>query len=88
MLLDEVTSALDPELVAEVLDVIRELAASGMTMVIATHEMGFAGDIANRVCFLEDGLIVEDAPPKELFSEPKDERTQRFLRRIIDAGRL
>jgi polar amino acid transport system ATP-binding protein len=88
MLLDEVTSALDPELVAEVLDVIRELAASGMTMVIATHEMGFARDIANRVCFLEDGLIVEDAPPKELFSEPKDERTQRFLRRIIDAGRL
>jgi len=88
MLLDEVTSALDPELVAEVLDVIRELAASGMTMVIATHEMGFARDIANRVCFLEDGLIVEDAPPNELFSEPKDERTQRFLRRIIDAGRL
>jgi polar amino acid transport system ATP-binding protein len=88
MLLDEVTSALDPELVAEVLDVIRELAATGMTMVIATHEMGFARDIANRVCFLEDGLIVEDAPPAELFSEPKDERTQRFLRRIIDAGRL
>lgn len=88
MLLDEVTSALDPELVAEVLDVIRELAASGMTMVIATHEMGFARDIASRVCFLEDGLIVEDAPPAELFSQPKDERTQRFLRRIIDAGRL
>ncbi|MGD0592896.1 MAG: amino acid ABC transporter ATP-binding protein [Acidimicrobiales bacterium] len=88
MLLDEVTSALDPELVAEVLDVIRELAASGMTMVIATHEMGFARDIANRVCFLEDGLIVEEAPPAQLFSEPRDERTQRFLRRIIDAGRL
>ena len=88
MLLDEVTSALDPELVAEVLDVIRELAASGMTMVIATHEMGFARDIASRVCFLEDGLIVEDAPPAQLFSQPKDERTQRFLRRIIDAGRL
>ena len=88
MLLDEVTSALDPELVAEVLDVIRELAASGMTMVIATHEMGFARDIASRVCFLEDGLIVEDAPPAELCSQPKDERTQRFLRRIIDAGRL
>jgi polar amino acid transport system ATP-binding protein len=88
MLLDEVTSALDPELVAEVLDVIRELAGSGMTMVIATHEMGFARDIANRVCFLEDGLIVEDAPPSELFSAPADERTQRFLRRIIDAGRL
>ena len=88
MLLDEVTSALDPELVAEVLDVIRELATGGMTMLIATHEMGFARDIANRVCFLADGQIVEDAPPGELFSNPKDERTQRFLRRIIDAGRL
>jgi polar amino acid transport system ATP-binding protein len=88
MLLDEVTSALDPELVAEVLDVIRELAAGGMTMLIATHEMGFARDIANRVCFLEEGRIIEDAPPAELFSNPKDERTQRFLRRIVDAGRL
>jgi len=88
MLLDEVTSALDPELVAEVLDVIRELAAAGMTMVIATHEMGFARDIAHRVCFLEEGRIIEDAPPAELFTEPKDERTQRFLRRIIAAGRL
>jgi polar amino acid transport system ATP-binding protein len=88
MLLDEVTSALDPELVAEVLDVIRELAAGGMTMLIATHEMGFARDIASRVCFLEDGEIVEDAPPAELFAHPRDERTQRFLRRIVDAGRL
>ena len=88
MLLDEVTSALDPELVAEVLEVIRELAADGMTMLIATHEMGFARDIANRVCFLEGGQIVEDAPPGELFTQPRDERTQRFLRRIIDAGRL
>ena len=88
MLLDEVTSALDPELVAEVLDVIRELAAGGMTMLIATHEMGFARDIAHRVCFLEEGKIIEDAPPAELFSSPKDERTQRFLRRIVDAGRL
>ena len=86
MLLDEVTSALDPELVAEVLDVIRELAAGGMTMLIATHEMGFARDIADRVCFLEDGLIIEDAPPGELFTQPRDERTQRFLRRIVDAG--
>jgi polar amino acid transport system ATP-binding protein len=88
MLLDEVTSALDPELVAEVLDVIRELAAGGMTMLIATHEMGFARDIAHRVCFLEEGLILEDAPPAELFTAPRDERTQRFLRRIIAAGRL
>jgi polar amino acid transport system ATP-binding protein len=88
MLLDEVTSALDPELVAEVLDVIRELAANGMTMLIATHEMGFARDIAQRVCFLAEGRIIEDAPPGELFTEPKDERTRRFLRRITEAGRL
>ena len=88
MLLDEVTSALDPELVAEVLEVIGELAASGMTMLIATHEMGFARDIANRVCFLEDGTIVEDAPPGQLFTDPKDERTRRFLRRIVEAKRM
>jgi polar amino acid transport system ATP-binding protein len=88
LLLDEVTSALDPELVAEVLEVIRELAADGMTMLIATHEMGFARDIASRVCFLADGQIVEDAPPAELFARPRDERTQRFLRSIIAAGRL
>jgi len=88
MLLDEVTSALDPELVAEVLDVIRELAAAGMTMIIATHEMGFARDIARRVCFLEEGQIIEDAPPAELFASPRDERTRRFLGRIVDAGRL
>jgi polar amino acid transport system ATP-binding protein len=71
MLLDEVTSALDPELVAEVLNVIRELAEGGMTMLIATHEMGFARDIANRVCFLEDGLILEEGPPEEIFSSPE-----------------
>jgi polar amino acid transport system ATP-binding protein len=88
MLLDEVTSALDPELVSEVLDVIRELAEGGMTMLIATHEMGFARDIASRVCFLADGQIIEQAPPAQLFSQPADERTQRFLRRIVDAGRL
>ncbi|HUC56757.1 MAG TPA: amino acid ABC transporter ATP-binding protein [Streptosporangiaceae bacterium] len=88
MLLDEVTSALDPELVAEVLEVIGELAAGGMTMVIATHEMGFAREIANRVCFLEEGRIIEDAPPAELFTDPKDERTRRFLRRIVEAKRL
>jgi len=88
MLLDEVTSALDPELVADVLDVIRELARSGMTMLIATHEMGFARDIASRVCFLSGGQIIEQAPPEQLFSQPSDERTRRFLRRIVDAGRM
>ncbi|MGN6793902.1 MAG: amino acid ABC transporter ATP-binding protein [Streptosporangiaceae bacterium] len=88
MLLDEVTSALDPELVAEVLDVIAELASGGMTMLIATHEMGFARDIANRVCFLEEGRIIEDAPPADLFTNPNDDRTRRFLRRIVEAKRL
>jgi polar amino acid transport system ATP-binding protein len=88
LLLDEVTSALDPELVAEVLEVIGELASGGMTMLIATHEMGFAREIANRVCFLEEGRIIEDAPPGELFTDPKDERTRRFLRRIVEAKRL
>ena len=88
MLLDEVTSALDPELVAEVLEVIRELATGGMTMLIATHEMGFARDIANRVCFLDAGVILEDGPPDRIFSEPREERTKRFLQRIVDAGRM
>jgi polar amino acid transport system ATP-binding protein len=88
MLLDEVTSALDPELVAEVLDVIRELAESGMTMLIATHEMSFARDIANRVCFLDDGVILEEGPAAEIFSSPQNPRTQQFLQRIIQAGRL
>ena len=88
MLLDEVTSALDPELVAEVLNVIRELAEGGMTMLIATHEMGFARDIANRVCFLDDGLILEQGSPQEIFANPKQPRTQQFLERIIEAGRL
>ena len=88
LLLDEVTSALDPELVAEVLDVIRELAAGGMTMVIATHEMGFARDVANRVCFLDAGQILEQGPPAEIFTAPREERTQQFLQRIVDAGRL
>ena len=88
MLLDEVTSALDPVLVAEVLDVIRELAATGMTMVIATHEMGFARDVANRVCFLHEGAIVEQGPPAQMFSAPEREETRRFLDRIIAAGRM
>ena len=88
MLFDEVTSALDPELVAEVLDVIRELAAGGMTMLIATHEMGFARDIANRVCFLDEGRILEQGPPAEIFAAPREARTRQFLNRIIEAGRL
>jgi polar amino acid transport system ATP-binding protein len=88
MLLDEVTSALDPELVAEVLSVIKGLADSGMTMLIATHEMGFARDIATRVCFLDDGVLLEEGPPEEIFSAPKNPRTQQFLQRIIEAGRL
>ena len=88
MLLDEVTSALDPELVAEVLSVIRELAREGMTMLIATHEMGFARDIADRVCFLDGGVILEEGPPAEIFSAPKNPRTQQFLQRIVAAGRM
>ncbi len=88
LLLDEVTSALDPELVAEVLDVIRELADGGMTMVIATHEMGFARDTASRVCFLDAGTILEEGPPGQIFSAPREPRTQQFLQRIVDAGRL
>jgi polar amino acid transport system ATP-binding protein len=88
MLLDEVTSALDPELVAEVLAVVRELAREGMTMVIATHEMGFARDIADRVCFLEYGRILEQGQPEKIFTAPEHHRTRQFLGRIIDAGRL
>ena len=88
LLLDEVTSALDPELVGEVLDVIRELAAGGMTMLIATHEMGFAREIATRVCFLEGGVILEQGRPEQIFSSPAEPRTQQFLERIIRAGRL
>jgi polar amino acid transport system ATP-binding protein len=88
MLLDEVTSALDPELVAEVLAVIRELAVEGMTMLIATHEMGFARDVANRVCFLDAGRILEEGTPAEIFGAPREPRTQQFLQRIVEAGRL
>jgi polar amino acid transport system ATP-binding protein len=88
MLLDEVTSALDPELVAEVLSVIRELAEGGMTMMIATHEMSFAADIANRVCFLDQGVLLEEGPPEQIFRSPANPRTQEFLQRIIAAGRL
>ncbi len=88
MLLDEVTSALDPELVAEVLNLIRELAEGGMTMIIATHEMSFARDIANRVCFLDAGVILEEGLPEQIFSSPREERTQQFLARVVEAGRL
>ena len=88
LLLDEITSALDPELVAEVLNLIRELAVTGMTMLIATHEMSFAREIANRVCFLDAGRILETAPPAEMFSAPREERTRQFLDRVIAAGRL
>jgi polar amino acid transport system ATP-binding protein len=88
MLLDEVTSALDPELVAEVLEVIRELAAAGMTMLIATHEMGFAREIADRVCFLDGGVILEQGPPERIFTEPAEPRTRQFLERIVAAGRM
>jgi polar amino acid transport system ATP-binding protein len=88
LLLDEITSALDPVLVAEVLSVIRDLAHQGMTMVIATHEMGFARDIANRVAFLEGGRILEEGPPAQIFTAPREEQTRRFLDRVIEAGRL
>jgi polar amino acid transport system ATP-binding protein len=88
LLLDEVTSALDPELVGEVLDLVRELKAEGMTMLIATHEMGFARDVADEVCFLHDGAILERGVPAELLGAPRRAETQRFLRRLTDAGRL
>jgi polar amino acid transport system ATP-binding protein len=88
LLLDEVTSALDPELVGEVLQLIRELADGGMTMVLATHEMAFARDVADRVCFLDAGVILEQGTPTEIFTAPRAERTQQFLSRIVAAGRL
>ncbi len=88
LLLDEVTSALDPELVAEVLDLVGDLAHQGMTMLIATHEMGFARDVANTVCFLEGGVIVESGPPDRIFGDPTEVATRRFLQRIVDARRL
>ncbi|MFC8848580.1 MULTISPECIES: amino acid ABC transporter ATP-binding protein [unclassified Micromonospora] len=88
MLLDEVTSALDPELVGEVLALIRELKADGMTMVLATHEMGFAREVADQVCFLDGGRVVESGPPERVLGDPTEPRTRQFLRRIIEAGRL
>ena len=88
MLLDEITSALDPELVSEVLNIVRDLAGQGMTMLLATHEMGFAREVASKVCFLYEGVVHEEGPPEQLFGSPKHERTRSFLRRIIEAGRL
>jgi polar amino acid transport system ATP-binding protein len=88
MLLDEITSALDPQLVSEVLNLVRELAKTGMTMIIATHEMGFAREVADKVCFLDAGVILEEGPPAQIFSAPREERTREFLARIIEAGRL
>ena len=88
MLLDEITSALDPELIGEVLDVVRDLKAGGMTMLFATHEMAFAREISDRVCFLHRGQILEDGPPEQIFGAPAEPRTREFLQRVIDAGRL
>ena len=88
LLLDEITSALDPELVGEVLDVVRELKGSGITLLLATHEMGFAREISDRVCFLADGVVAEMGLPEQIFSHPADPRTQQFLQRVIAAGRL
>jgi polar amino acid transport system ATP-binding protein len=88
LLLDEITSALDPQLIGEVLELVRELADSGMTMILATHEMGFAREVANKICFLDDGVIREEGPPDEIFSSPREERTREFLARVLEGGRL
>ncbi|MEN9822893.1 MAG: hypothetical protein RLZ04_1319 [Actinomycetota bacterium] len=88
MLLDEVTAALDPVLVGEVLNVVRDMRAAGMTMMLATHEMGFAREISDLVCFLKDGVIVEAAPPEQLFTDPQHPETRAFLQRVIASGRL
>jgi polar amino acid transport system ATP-binding protein len=88
MLLDEITSALDPQLVSDVLDLVRELAATGMTMILATHEMSFAREVADKVCFLDAGVICEEGTPEQIFSDPTEPRTREFLGRVIAAGRL
>ena len=88
LLLDEITSALDPELVSEVLDIVRDLKAEGMTMLLATHEMGFAREVASKVCFLDEGVVCEEGPPERIFADPQNDRTRNFLKRIIEAGRL
>jgi polar amino acid transport system ATP-binding protein len=87
MLLDEVTSALDPELVGEVLQAVRDLKEEGVTMILATHEMSFAREVADRVCFLHEGRIIEEGPPERILREPERPETQRFLRRLLEAGR-
>jgi polar amino acid transport system ATP-binding protein len=88
MLLDEITSALDPQLVSDVLNLVRELAESGMTMILATHEMGFAREVADKVCFLDAGRILEEGPPSQIFSSPREPRTREFLSRVLDAEKL
>jgi polar amino acid transport system ATP-binding protein len=88
LLFDEITSALDPELVSEVLNIVRDLASQGMTMLLATHEMGFAREVASKVCFLYEGRVHEEGPPDRIFGDPVQERTRAFLKRIIEAGRL
>ena len=88
MLLDEITSALDPQLVTDVLDLVRELAETGMTMILATHEMGFAREVADKVCFLDAGCILEEGPPQQIFSEPREPRTRQFLSRVLAAEKM
>jgi polar amino acid transport system ATP-binding protein len=88
MLLDEITSALDPQLVWEVLALVRELAESGMTMIVATHEMGFAREVSNKVCFLDAGCILEEGSPEQIFSDPTEPRTRQFLSRVLEAERM
>ena len=88
MLLDEITSALDPQLVSEVLQLVRGLREMGMTMIIATHEMSFAREVASKICFLDAGRILEEGPPAQIFGNPTEERTREFLARILEAGRM
>jgi len=88
MMLDEITSALDPQLVSDVLALVRELAESGMTMILATHEMGFAREVSNKVCFLDAGRILEEGPPEQIFTAPREPRTREFLSRVLEAEQL
>ena len=88
MLLDEITSALDPQLVSDVLNLVRGLAETGMTMILATHEMSFAREVADKICFLDAGVICEEGPPEQIFTSPREPRTREFLARVIEAGRL